>query len=46
MFVCIFFNEDVSFSVVGKNNKSLKFVSDDWELRGKVEMYWLGKVAG
>ncbi|XP_052699334.1 uncharacterized protein LOC128176825 [Crassostrea angulata] len=46
MFACIFFNEDASLSVVGKNNKSLKLVSDDWEPRGKVEMYWPGKVAG
>lgn len=46
MFACIFFNEDASLSVVGKNNKSLKLLSDDWEPRGKVEMYWPGKVAG
>lgn len=47
MVECIFFIEDASLSVVGKkNNKSLKLSSDEWEPRGKDEMYWPGKVAG
>lgn len=50
MVECIFFIEDaslsLSLSVVGKNNKSLKLSSDEWEPRGKDEMYWPGKVAG
>jgi hypothetical protein len=46
MYACIFFIEDTSLSVVGKNNKSLKVINDEWEPRGKVEMFWPGKSAG
>ncbi|XP_061191564.1 uncharacterized protein LOC133199711 [Saccostrea echinata] len=46
MYACIFFIEDASLSVVGKNNKSLKVLNGEWEPKGKVEMLWPGKNAG
>lgn len=46
MFACIFFSEDSSLSVVGRKNKSLKVINDEWEPRGKVEMLWPGRHAG
>ena len=40
MFACIYFLEDASLSVVGKNDKNLKIGDGEFKAKQRVSMKW------